>query len=183
MKPRLEHAGSDVRLTITSTCLKLTSLETGAVIAVHDMPNISFASGGDAVSFTNKCIILNIGLTDKQRLKKILSWTLFFGVFSDDAGFCCIRGQRCHCWSSLFCSRMWEWARSGCNHYRWSSVWASFQGILTKTTPSTSVSVKKSIPSLNIQFSRTRGKKVKKRRDLNVGRGRLAAGAWEYFRE
>lgn len=49
LRPRLDHAGSDVRLTITSTCLKLTSLETGAVIAVHDMPNISFASGGDAV--------------------------------------------------------------------------------------------------------------------------------------
>ncbi len=49
VRPRLEHAGSDVRLTITSTCLKLTSLDSGHVIAVHDMPNISFASGGDAV--------------------------------------------------------------------------------------------------------------------------------------
>src|SRR5271154_5790309 len=49
-RPRLDHAGSDVHLTITSTCLKLTSLDTGAIIAVHDMPNISFASGGDTVS-------------------------------------------------------------------------------------------------------------------------------------
>ncbi|ODM95625.1 SHC-transforming protein 1, partial [Orchesella cincta] len=48
IRPRLDHAGSDVHLTITSTCLKLTSLDTGSVIAVHDMPNISFASGGDA---------------------------------------------------------------------------------------------------------------------------------------
>ena len=47
--PKMDHAGSDVHLTITSTCLKLTSLDTGAVIASHDMPNISFASGGDEV--------------------------------------------------------------------------------------------------------------------------------------
>lgn len=49
-KPRLDNAGTDVRLTITSTCLKLTSLDNGAVIASHEMPNISFASGGDAVN-------------------------------------------------------------------------------------------------------------------------------------
>lgn len=50
----LDHAGSDVKLTITSTCLKLTSLDTGDTIATHEMPNISFASGGDAVSFMEK---------------------------------------------------------------------------------------------------------------------------------
>jgi len=48
--PRLEHAGSDVLLIITSTCLKMKSLDSGDIIAVHDMPNISFASGGDSVS-------------------------------------------------------------------------------------------------------------------------------------
>ena len=49
LRPRLDQAGSDAHLTITSTCLKLTSLDTGDVIASHDLPNISFASGGDAV--------------------------------------------------------------------------------------------------------------------------------------
>ncbi|XP_042213107.1 SHC-transforming protein 1-like isoform X2 [Homarus americanus] len=46
-RPLMEHAGSNVNLTITSTALTLTILESGQVVACHDMPNISFASGGD----------------------------------------------------------------------------------------------------------------------------------------
>ncbi|XP_069180330.1 SHC-transforming protein 2 isoform X1 [Procambarus clarkii] len=46
-RPMMEHAGSNVNLTITSTALTLTILESGQVVACHDMPNISFASGGD----------------------------------------------------------------------------------------------------------------------------------------
>ena len=49
-KPKMDHAGSNVSLTITSTALTLTVLESSLVIATHDMPNISFASGGDPVS-------------------------------------------------------------------------------------------------------------------------------------
>nr|CAG4638573.1 EOG090X098F [Cyclestheria hislopi] len=45
--PHMEHAGSDVALTINSGCLKVTTLEGNGVVACHDMPNISFASGGD----------------------------------------------------------------------------------------------------------------------------------------
>ncbi|XP_050701942.1 SHC-transforming protein 1-like [Eriocheir sinensis] len=46
-RPLMEHAGSNVNLTITSTALNLTNLESGQIVACHDMPNISFASGGD----------------------------------------------------------------------------------------------------------------------------------------
>ncbi|XP_015127169.1 SHC-transforming protein 1 [Diachasma alloeum] len=46
-KPCMEHAGSNINLTISSTSLSLTTLETGHVIAKHEMPRISFASGGD----------------------------------------------------------------------------------------------------------------------------------------
>lgn len=46
---RSESAGADVKLVITSSFLHLTLIETGDVIARHEMPNISFASGGDAV--------------------------------------------------------------------------------------------------------------------------------------
>ncbi|XP_069978203.1 SHC-transforming protein 3 [Penaeus vannamei] len=46
-RPMMEHAGSNVNLTITSTALTLSILESGQVVACHDMPNISFASGGD----------------------------------------------------------------------------------------------------------------------------------------
>lgn len=53
--PHMKHAGSDVALTINSGCLQITTLEANTVVACHDMPNISFASGGDPV--TNSIII------------------------------------------------------------------------------------------------------------------------------
>ncbi|XP_014234309.1 SHC-transforming protein 1 isoform X1 [Trichogramma pretiosum] len=46
-KPDMKHAGSNINLAINSESLTLTNLETGQVIAKHDMPRISFASGGD----------------------------------------------------------------------------------------------------------------------------------------
>ncbi|CAG2105897.1 unnamed protein product [Medioppia subpectinata] len=46
--PNMECAGADVNLVITSGYLHLTVIETGENIARHEMPNISFASGGDA---------------------------------------------------------------------------------------------------------------------------------------
>lgn len=49
----MEHAGTNINLTISSSSLSLTNLETGQVIAKHDMPRISFASGGDTV-----CLVL-----------------------------------------------------------------------------------------------------------------------------
>ncbi|XP_043482025.1 SHC-transforming protein 1 [Leptopilina heterotoma] len=46
-KPCMDHAGSNIELTISSCSLTLTILETDQVIAKHEMPRISFASGGD----------------------------------------------------------------------------------------------------------------------------------------
>jgi len=43
----LSRASTNVQLTITSLCLMLSDLDTGRAIHKHDMPNISFASGGD----------------------------------------------------------------------------------------------------------------------------------------
>lgn len=48
--PRMEHAGSNVSLTVSSSSLTLVNLESGQRIATHDMPRVSFASGGDTVS-------------------------------------------------------------------------------------------------------------------------------------
>lgn len=48
--PCMEHAGSNVTLNISSRCLEIISLDTKQVVARHDMPRISFASGGDSVS-------------------------------------------------------------------------------------------------------------------------------------
>lgn len=49
----MDHAGTNINLTISSTSLTLTILETGQVIAKHEMPRISFASGGDTVRTTS----------------------------------------------------------------------------------------------------------------------------------
>ena len=56
----MEHAGTNVILNISSRCLELATHESGEIIAKHDMPRISFASGGDAVS--TKVIILYNGI-------------------------------------------------------------------------------------------------------------------------
>lgn len=46
-KPKMENAGTNVTLRVSSKFLSLVSLETGDEIVKHDMPKISFASGGD----------------------------------------------------------------------------------------------------------------------------------------
>ncbi|XP_015784894.1 SHC-transforming protein 2 [Tetranychus urticae] len=72
-RPNMDNAGSNVNLEITSSYLKLSVMETGEVIAKHDMPNISFASGGDADTldfvayvakdheFVRACFVLECG--------------------------------------------------------------------------------------------------------------------------
>lgn len=50
-EPHMEHSGSNVSLTVSSSSLTLVNLDTGHRIATHDMPRISFASGGDTVSY------------------------------------------------------------------------------------------------------------------------------------
>lgn len=46
--PNLKYAGTSVNLNVSSNNLKLTTLDTNQVIINHEMPKISFASGGDA---------------------------------------------------------------------------------------------------------------------------------------
>jgi len=72
-RPNMHNAGSNVNLTITSSYLNLTVMETGEIIAKHEMPNISFASGGDADTldfvayvakdnrFSRACFVLECG--------------------------------------------------------------------------------------------------------------------------
>jgi len=47
-RPNLTFTGSDVSLEITSSLLRLTSIDGGVEVAAHEMANISFASGGDS---------------------------------------------------------------------------------------------------------------------------------------
>jgi SHC-transforming protein 1 len=49
-EPCLEHSGANVVLRICSQSVDLTSSDTGEIVSKHDMPNISFASGGDSES-------------------------------------------------------------------------------------------------------------------------------------
>ncbi|CAG4965517.1 unnamed protein product [Colias eurytheme] len=46
-RPRMSHSGSNVALTVSSRAITLAALEGGETIARHDMPRVSFASGGD----------------------------------------------------------------------------------------------------------------------------------------
>ncbi|XP_033750378.1 SHC-transforming protein 1-like isoform X1 [Pecten maximus] len=47
-RPEMQYAGSNVNLTITTEALTLMIMESGEMIANHQMPGISFASGGDS---------------------------------------------------------------------------------------------------------------------------------------
>jgi hypothetical protein len=63
----MDHAGANVKLNISAKCICLKTIEGNNQISVHDMPKISFASGGDSVSrvilfflYTNIFILNNI---------------------------------------------------------------------------------------------------------------------------
>lgn len=43
----MEHAGTNIIINVSSRALTLSNVETGEMIANHNMPRISFASGGD----------------------------------------------------------------------------------------------------------------------------------------
>lgn len=49
-KPRMSHSGANVALTVSSKAITLAALEGSETVARHDMPRVSFASGGDADS-------------------------------------------------------------------------------------------------------------------------------------
>ncbi|ELT87925.1 hypothetical protein CAPTEDRAFT_201178, partial [Capitella teleta] len=46
-EPQMVYAGSNVNLTITTENLTIMNIENGDIIGIHQMPCISFASGGD----------------------------------------------------------------------------------------------------------------------------------------
>ncbi|XP_068148733.1 SHC-transforming protein 1 [Drosophila tropicalis] len=46
-RPSMKHAGTNIIINVSSRALTLSNVETGEVIANHNMPRISFASGGD----------------------------------------------------------------------------------------------------------------------------------------
>lgn len=48
--PYMKNAGANVTLSVSSRSLTLVSHENGDVIAEHEMPRISFASGGDTTT-------------------------------------------------------------------------------------------------------------------------------------
>ena len=54
--PGMVNSGCAVNMTVSSLGIKLTSIESGRVISTHDMQGISFASGGEKVSWYFKCL-------------------------------------------------------------------------------------------------------------------------------
>lgn len=48
-RPCMVNAGTNVIINVSSRSLNLINVDTGEIIASHQMPRISFASGGDSV--------------------------------------------------------------------------------------------------------------------------------------
>lgn len=106
----MEHAASNVSLNISSRNLEIVSLDTNDVIARHEMPRISFASGGDMVS--NCFVSLN-----------------FSSIFHFTKGFSWLHNVYCkrHNWlESCLCH--WMWKRQSPVNYinNGPSLWTSF---------------------------------------------------------
>lgn len=61
--PNMQNSGTNVTLTVSSKYLSLVSVDTAihCLVAQHDMPRISFASGGDTVSLDRTG---SFGITD-----------------------------------------------------------------------------------------------------------------------
>jgi len=133
----MEHAGSDVALTISSGCLRISTLEGSTVVACHDMPNISFASGGDPVrafhqficlflllffSTPTPLIPLSLRLVCVQYVAmKIITNCSFetnIDLKTGYAGLCCLRGKG-QCTRSRLLRTGVRWRTgAGCHHDR-----------------------------------------------------------------
>ena len=52
--PCMANAGTNVIINVSSRSLNLINVDTNEMVALHQMPRISFASGGDTVSANNE---------------------------------------------------------------------------------------------------------------------------------
>lgn len=132
--PHMEHAGSDVALTISSGCLRISTLEGSTVVACHDMPNISFASGGDPVRAFRQfiCLFLFFPLL---LLLSACGWCVCVRACADIiitkcsfetnidlktgyTGLCSLRGKGQCAWSRLLRPGVRWRTGAGCHHDR-----------------------------------------------------------------
>lgn len=70
--PNMEMAGTNAILRVSSKFLSLVGLESNETIAKHDMPRISFASGGDSVSICYHLL--------KQHVKHMICLMILIGL-------------------------------------------------------------------------------------------------------
>lgn len=72
----MSNAGTNVIINVSSRSLNLINVDNGEIIASHQMPRISFASGGDTVS--------NVFLKMRNRISEIRqsSKTVWLYAFS-----------------------------------------------------------------------------------------------------
>lgn len=119
-----ENAGVDVNLSITSAHLNLIVAESGEHLAKHEMPNISFASGGDTVC--DCCLVFFIG--------QFITCNLHF---SGHFGFCRLRCQGQSIRTSLFCARVRWRSCSGCDYHHWTGFRVEIQRVSQTDTSRT----------------------------------------------
>lgn len=119
----MEHAGANINLTISSCSLALTVLETGHVVAKHEMPRISFASGGDTVNTFD---------LEKQR-KWHRSCISIFQWLTGNIRFRCVRGEKRSGMEGVLRAGMRWWVSARRHLHHRASFWASVQGVSYQT--------------------------------------------------
>lgn len=73
----MQNAGTNVIINVSSRALDLVNAETGQRIASHNMPHISFASGGDSVRNRFHTILIYSQFECFQRAHTVFAITVF----------------------------------------------------------------------------------------------------------
>lgn len=115
-KPDMENAGTNVTLRVSSKFLSLINLENNEIITSHDMPKISFASGGDSVSIachTHRSVHIQLKL-----------YSLLFSCSSTigNIGFCGVCCEKCRRLACLLRAGVWWRTSIRLDCGNWSSI-------------------------------------------------------------
>lgn len=131
-KPDMENAGTNVTLRVSSKLLSLINLENNEIITSHDMPKISFASGGDSVSIAIVTHIDQSTFNHSNCIHCFSSWPTTIG----NVGFCGVCCEKCRRLACLLRAGMWWRTSVRLNCGNWSSVRIAIQWILQQITVS-----------------------------------------------
>ena len=112
------------------------------MIANHQMPGVSFASGGDPVSKPlNVLFIWQFEAEQKKKSKPIRISTFWLLYSKGHDGFCGVCRKRCDWWQGMFRLGMRRRAGSRCDHNYRTSIWVEIQTVHEQSSWSNTVRV------------------------------------------